>query len=185
MLPDTGERYLSTPLFADIAETMTPAELEIARSTPSARFDQRPNVPQVVTLDATATPESRAFVDDAIESREQPVVIFALEWCEFCWAVRKLLQRCGVSYRSVDVDSVAFKESRFGLRIRAALAERTGAKTIPQVFIGGEWVGGASETFAAFERGDLQRLLTRHAVAFEDKVGDELYSLMPGWVQRT
>jgi len=35
MLPDTGERYLSTPLFADIAADMDEAELEIAKSTPS------------------------------------------------------------------------------------------------------------------------------------------------------
>lgn len=35
MLPDTGERYLSTPLFADIAADMNEEELEIARSTPS------------------------------------------------------------------------------------------------------------------------------------------------------
>jgi cysteine synthase len=35
MLPDTGERYLSTPLFADISTDMTEEELEISRSTPS------------------------------------------------------------------------------------------------------------------------------------------------------
>jgi cysteine synthase len=35
MLPDTGERYLSTPLFADIPVDMTPDELAIAQSTPS------------------------------------------------------------------------------------------------------------------------------------------------------
>jgi cysteine synthase A len=35
MLPDTGERYLSTPLFADITIDMTNEELEISRSTPN------------------------------------------------------------------------------------------------------------------------------------------------------
>ena len=34
MLPDTGERYLSTPLFADVPVDMTEEELEIAKSTP-------------------------------------------------------------------------------------------------------------------------------------------------------
>jgi cysteine synthase A len=34
MLPDTGERYLSTPLFADIGAEMDEAELEILRSSP-------------------------------------------------------------------------------------------------------------------------------------------------------
>ena len=38
MLPDTGERYLSTPLFADIPADMTPEEIEISRSTPSAQM---------------------------------------------------------------------------------------------------------------------------------------------------
>jgi cysteine synthase A len=35
MLPDTGERYLSTPLFADISAEMTADEAEILRSTPA------------------------------------------------------------------------------------------------------------------------------------------------------
>jgi len=35
-LPDTGERYLSTPLFADIEAEMTDAEWALARSTPTA-----------------------------------------------------------------------------------------------------------------------------------------------------
>jgi cysteine synthase A len=34
MLPDTGERYLSTPLFADIPADMTAEEIEISKSTP-------------------------------------------------------------------------------------------------------------------------------------------------------
>jgi hypothetical protein len=35
MLPDTGERYLSTPLFADIPADMTEEEQKISQSTPS------------------------------------------------------------------------------------------------------------------------------------------------------
>ena len=42
MLPDTGERYLSTPLFADVATDMTPAELEISLSTPFAHLPAKP-----------------------------------------------------------------------------------------------------------------------------------------------
>jgi cysteine synthase A len=38
MLPDTGERYLSTPLFADVPADMTEEELAISRSTPSEQF---------------------------------------------------------------------------------------------------------------------------------------------------
>lgn len=35
MLPDTGERYLSTPLFDGIEADMSEEELHIAKSTPS------------------------------------------------------------------------------------------------------------------------------------------------------
>jgi cysteine synthase len=38
MLPDTGERYLSTPLFAQIPVDMTAEELQISRSTPGFRL---------------------------------------------------------------------------------------------------------------------------------------------------
>jgi cysteine synthase len=38
MLPDTGERYLSTPLFAQIPVDMTEEELQISRSTPGFRL---------------------------------------------------------------------------------------------------------------------------------------------------
>ena len=38
MLPDTGERYLSTPLFIDIPADLTEEELAISKSTPSAQM---------------------------------------------------------------------------------------------------------------------------------------------------
>ena len=53
MLPDTGERYLSTPLFEDIGEAMTAEELALSRSTPLCRFDAPPP-------GATAWPASRS-----------------------------------------------------------------------------------------------------------------------------
>jgi cysteine synthase A len=40
MLPDTGERYLSTPLFADISVDMTEEEQAIAHSTPGCWLPQ-------------------------------------------------------------------------------------------------------------------------------------------------
>ncbi len=39
MLPDTGERYLSTPLFEDVPEEMTEEEIAISRSSPTAQMD--------------------------------------------------------------------------------------------------------------------------------------------------
>jgi cysteine synthase A len=50
MLPDTGERYLSTPLFADIGEQMTADEMALSDSTEGYRFE----APMPVTLSPIA-----------------------------------------------------------------------------------------------------------------------------------
>jgi cysteine synthase A len=183
MLPDTGERYQSTPLFDDIAIEMTDEELALSLSTPNHRFDKPADVPKVPASDVSVTPEVRAFVNETIENKDSPVVVFALTWCEFTWAVRKLFARCGIAYRAIDLDSVEYQVDDLGAKVRTALTERTGVLTIPQIFIGGTLIGGATDTFAAFAQGRLQKLLISNHVSFEDKVGDKLYSLMPGWSQ--
>jgi hypothetical protein len=40
------------------------------------------------------------------------------------------------------------------------------------------------DTFDAFAKGRLQKLLDSNRVAFQDNVGDKLYSLLPGWRQK-
>jgi cysteine synthase A len=40
MLPDTGERYMTTPLFADIDVEMSDEEMILSESTPSSRFEE-------------------------------------------------------------------------------------------------------------------------------------------------
>jgi cysteine synthase A len=184
MLPDTGERYQSTPLFEDIATDMTEEEIALSHSTPNHRFDKPLHVPLPSSEAVVVTPEARALVKGAIDSTEMPVVVFAMTWCEFTWAVRKLFARCGIAYRAIDLDSVKYQVDDLGAKVRAALTERTGVATIPQVFVGRTLIGGAMDTFEAFAKGRLQKLLESNHVAFEDKVGDKLYSLLPGWVQR-
>jgi cysteine synthase A len=41
MLPDTGERYLSTPLFGDIGNDMTDEEIKISLSTPNQQMPKK------------------------------------------------------------------------------------------------------------------------------------------------
>ncbi|PWG64363.1 pyridoxal-phosphate dependent enzyme [Spiribacter halobius] len=183
MLPDTGERYLSTPLFADIPETMTEEELALSRSTPGFRFDAPADVPAPAPAPAAAATdvEAERFVAETVA--REPVVMFALEWCEFCWSVRRLLAALGIPYHSVDLDSVPFQENDLGSRIRPVLAARCGARTIPQVFVGGELVGGCTEVFDAYRDGSLQTRLAAAGVPFEAGVALDPQSLLPGWLQ--
>jgi cysteine synthase A len=108
--------------------------------------------------------------------------MFALEWCEFCWSVRKLFARLGIEYRSVDLDSVEYQAGDRGGKIRAVLAERTGARTIPQIFIGGKHVGGCTDLFEAYRDGSLQRRLDERGVRYDVAVKIDPYGLLPKWL---
>jgi cysteine synthase len=186
MLPDTGERYLSTPLFEGIEVDMNAEELALSRSTPGYRFDAAapalapapaaPQAPAAPALDGAA----EAYVDTVL--RENPVVMFALEWCEFCWAARKLFARLGVAYRSVDIDSVALQQGELGTKLRPVLKARTGTPTIPQIWVGGTHVGGATDLFDALRSGRLQRLLADAGVAHDRQAQIDPDDLLPKWL---
>ncbi len=185
MLPDTGERYLSTPLFEDIAIDMTPEEDAISRSSPLCRFDlPRPPAPTTQTLAVPVDTQATAFVKAATTDRAHPVVMFALEWCEFCWAARKLFAAHGIPYRSIDLDSVTYQADDLGGRIRRALGAKVGASTIPQIFINGDLIGGTSELFDAARSGVLQEKLHDAGVAFNEGAKVDYASLLPKWLKQ-
>lgn len=183
MLPDTGERYLSTPLFEDIPQEMTEGEWELSRSTPGARFDAPASpAPSGDNTEVVLDEKAQLFFQNAIVDQNAPVLMFALEWCEFCWSVKKMFARCGIEYRSIDLDSVAYQENNFGGNIRAALNAATGCLTIPQVFIAGEFVGGCSETFDEYKEGKLQQRLDAAAIKFSRDTEIDPYDLLPKWL---
>jgi cysteine synthase len=184
MLPDTGERYLSTPLFDDIPVDMTAEETAISQSTPMCRFDAPPPpVAEEASPEAPSDEEAEAFVAKAVA--EEPVLLFALEWCEFCWSVRKLFAALSIPYRSVDLDSVAYQKGDLGGRIRQALKALTGSGTIPQIFIGGEFVGGSTEIIELASRGGLQKRLVAMGTKFDSSAEVEFAGLLPKWLNKS
>ncbi|XP_021892052.1 glutaredoxin-like [Carica papaya] len=84
-----------------------------------------------------------------------PVVVFSKSYCPFCVSVKKLLQQVGASFKAIELDI----ESD-GNEIQSALAEWTGHRTVPNVFIGGKHIGGCDSTTALHQQGKLVPLLT-------------------------
>ena len=180
MLPDTGERYLSTPLFDGVASEMTEEEIELSKSTAGFRFDVSPPAAKddAIVLDADAVSE----VQQLIQNTQQPIVMFALEWCEFCWSVRKVFAEYGIEFKSVDIDSVAYQENDRGQKMRMALRDKTGWNTFPQIFIDGEFIGGCTDLFDQCKDQSLFPLLKEKQIPYKEGVSTDPYSFLPGWL---
>ena len=125
-----------------------------------------------------------AFLEEVTSDDNQPVVLFALEWCEFCWSVRKMFAHYGIDYRSVDLDSVEYQAGNRGGNIRAAIREQTGLKTIPQIYIGGRHVGGATDLFDGMKDGSIAKLLEENNVAWNTGADRDPYSFLPKWLHK-
>ncbi|TKY63230.1 Glutaredoxin-C2 protein [Spatholobus suberectus] len=83
------------------------------------------------------------------------VVVFSKTSCPFCVQVKQLFGSLGVSYKVVELDTEAD-----GSDIKAALVEWTGQRTVPNVFIGGNHIGGCDSTTDLHSQGKLVPLLT-------------------------
>lgn len=79
------------------------------------------------------------------------VTVYTGGFCGYCLRVLALLQRRGIAYTEVDV------EDRPGLR--EELLAKSGRRTLPQVFVGKRYVGGADELTAMDQSGELLQLI--------------------------
>jgi glutaredoxin 3 len=86
-----------------------------------------------------------------MEDTMKPVKIYTTRTCPFCIRAKALLDSKGVSYEEIGVDG--------DTRARAELRERSGQRTVPQIWIGEKHIGGCEELFQVDSRGQLQALL--------------------------
>jgi len=98
--------------------------------------------------------------------------------------VRKLFAQLELPYQSIDLDSVAFQENNRGGKIRAVLRSRLGTNNIPQLFVGGEHFGGATDFFDAWRENRVQEKLKELGVVYKEQEGLDPYSLLPSWLHK-
>lgn len=79
------------------------------------------------------------------------VTIYTKGYCPYCKKACTLLAKSGADFEEIDVvdDEATYS------KIKA----QTGCQTVPQVFIGDEFIGGSDELSALYRSGDLQKKL--------------------------
>lgn len=82
------------------------------------------------------------------------VLMYCTEVCPYCVRAEQLLQRKGIT----EIEKI-----RVDLQpeLRVAMMEKTGRRTVPQIYINGQHVGGFDDLAALDRAGKLDALLAR------------------------
>lgn len=94
---------------------------------------------------------------------DHDIMVFAKSTCKYCKNSKKILDKMhkktgmkGWNARFLYLDYM----STDGPKIHAALVERTGQSTVPNVFISGKHVGGNTELTKLFKSGELLKTVS-------------------------
>ena len=94
-----------------------------------------------------------AFAKSKIESND--VMVFSKSFCPYCEATKKVFERMeGVTPKIIELDL-----DEDGDAIQEALIEITGQKTVPNVFVKGNHIGGNDQTQLAAKMGKIKKML--------------------------
>jgi glutaredoxin 3 len=86
------------------------------------------------------------------------VLMYSTAVCPYCVRAEQLLKRKGIQ----EIEKI-----RVDLQpeLRVAMMEKTGRRTVPQIYINGEYVGGFDELAALDHVGGLDKLLARSGIS--------------------
>jgi len=79
------------------------------------------------------------------------VTIYSSDLCGFCFRAKRLLESKQVAYEEINVDG--------NMEKRREMMAITGGRTVPQIIINGQSVGGCDELFALERGNQLDALL--------------------------
>ena len=77
--------------------------------------------------------------------------MYSTGWCPYCDRARELLTKKGVEFKEIDVDEDG--------KLREEMNARSGRRTVPQIFIGTNHIGGCEDLFALEASGELDRII--------------------------
>lgn len=79
------------------------------------------------------------------------VEIYTKGYCPYCHRAKALLDRLGVDYKEIDVEHDP--------KLQAYMTQLTGGRTVPQILINDQAIGGSDDLHALHANGQLQKLL--------------------------
>ena len=82
------------------------------------------------------------------------IMVFSKTYCPYCSRAKSALSDLNLKFEVYELDV-----RPDGDAIQKALADLTGQRTVPNVFVRGNHVGGCDKTLAAIADGSLQRML--------------------------
>ena len=84
-------------------------------------------------------------------NKMKEVEVYTTNWCPYCVAAKRLLAEQDIEYEEINVESDDEK--------RQWLLQVTGQRTVPQIFIKGEPIGGFTELNGLAQSGALAELI--------------------------
>lgn len=79
------------------------------------------------------------------------IVMYSTSWCPYCARARRLLQSKGVQFEEIDIEARP--------EARDEMIQRSGRRTVPQIFIGDKHIGGSDDLHALDASGALDPML--------------------------
>ena len=90
-------------------------------------------------------------MSESSTTQQDGVFLYTSPFCGYCAAAKALLESKGVNYDEIDI--LADPQSR------TEMMQRTGRRTVPQIFIGSKHVGGFDDLKSLDDAGELDPLL--------------------------
>ncbi len=81
--------------------------------------------------------------------------LYTTQFCPFCVRAKQLLDSKQVAYREIAVDSEP--------ELRLEMMQLSGRRTVPQIWIGEQHIGGCDELYQLERQGELDALLAQSA----------------------
>ena len=79
------------------------------------------------------------------------VIVYSSDYCPYCSRAKHLLASKGVAFEEIKVDGKP--------QIRAAMSQKAGRTSVPQIWIGEKHIGGCDDLYALERAGKLDALL--------------------------